>query len=390
MKHDEKKIKLADILAKKWLAEGELVAEEKQLLEGWLEESEGHRVFLQQFESGNFYREYAEIGDLTSQKKQWKRLDHITKSQRIVSWKKWMAYAAVVILIFSLGIGFWVRQEVKVVPVATMAIIEPGTTQALLILNDGREIKLSGQDTLVNMTNTNINVQMGQVQYEAKETEAKEVNVEYNTIVVPRGGIYSLVLSDGTTVFLNSDSELKYPVRFTGQDREVELKGEAFFDVTHDSAHPFIVKTGGMTTCVLGTSFNILAYADEPAIKTTLFSGCVEIAINESRSRQELVPGMQASWKVGADEINVKRVNLDVQSLWRDGVIVLDDDELESVMRMLSRWYNVTYEFKGDRSVKHTFTGKIDRNEDLGSVLRTLTLLGGPRFEIIGTEVYVY
>ena len=170
----------------------------------------------------------------------------------------------------------------------------------------------------------------------------------------------------------------------------MELKGEAFFDVTRDPEHPFIVKTGEMNIRVLGTSFNVSAYMDDPAIRTTLFSGRVEILVNETTLKQELRPGMQANWTVGSDEIEVRMVNLDAASLWRDGIIVLDDDELEGVMRMLSRWYNVTYEFKGDGREKHTFTGKINRNEDLESVLRTLTLLGGPRFEIMGTKVYIY
>lgn len=100
-------------------------------------------------------------------------------------------------------------------------------------------------------------------------------------------------------------------------------------------------------------------------------------------------PGLQASWTKGTDKITVKKVNVATQALWRDGIIMLDDDELDDVMRMLARWYNVTYKFKGDRSVKHTFTGKIDRNEDLESVLKTLTLLGGPKFEIRGTVVYI-
>lgn len=390
MNCNEKEIRLADILIKKWLMDRGLNADENRLFEDWLEESEEHRAFLQQLKSGESYREYVEIGRLTSQREQWERLDYLTRPQRNIGWKKWVACVATVVLMLSLGIGLWLRRETKIEPVAAVAVVEPGTMQALLILNDGREIKLSDQDTLMNSTNTCINVQMGQVQYEVKEIKARETEVEYNMIVVPRGGIYSLVLSDGTRVFLNSESELKYPVNFAGGDRNVELKGEAFFDVTRDPEHPFIVKTGEMNIRVLGTSFNVSAYMDDPAIRTTLFSGRVEILVNETTLKQELRPGMQANWTVGSDEIEVRMVNLDAASLWRDGIIVLDDDELEGVMRMLSRWYNVTYEFKGDGREKHTFTGKINRNEDLESVLRTLTLLGGPRFEIMGTKVYIY
>lgn len=221
-----------------------------------------------------------------------------------------------------------------------------------------------------------------------KETE--NVAVEYNTIEVPRGGIYSLELSDGTKVFLNSDSRLKYPVRFDGEYRKVELSGEAFFEVSQDSLHPFIVDTKNLETRVLGTSFDVLAYPDEPTTKTTLLSGRVQVRVHDSSLEEVLVPGMQASWSTGAKEITIKKVNVEMQSLWRDRIIMLDDNDLESVMRMLSRWYDVTYEFRGDRSVKHTFTGKIDLNEDLGSVLTTLTLLGGPRFEIETNVVYIY
>ena len=179
-------------------------------------------------------------------------------------------------------------------------------------------------------------------------------------------------------------------MKFTGKNRVVDLKGEAFFEVTPDSLHPFVVQAGEMRTRVLGTSFNIMAYTDEPTIQTTLFTGRVEVSVEQTSLKEVLTPGMQANWEVGADDISVKKVNMDIQSLWRDGIIMLDDDDLESVMRMLARWYNVTYEWRGDRNVKHTFTGKINRNEDLGSVLSTLTLLGGPRFEIKGTTVYIY
>ena len=240
----------------------------------------------------------------------------------------------------------------------------------------------------MNTKSSSINIQTGLVKYDVKPTES--VEVEYNTIEVPRGGIYSLVLSDGTKVFLNSDSRLKYPVTFNGEDRRVELSGEAFFEVVSDSSHPFIVHTRDMETRVLGTSFDIQAYPDELTTKTTLLTGRVLVSVNHLSLTETLKPGLQASWTKGTDKITVKEVNVATQALWRDGIIMLDDDGLENVMRMLARWYNVTYEFKGDRSVKHTFTGKIDRNEDLERVLKTLTLLGGPRFEMKGTTVYIY
>ncbi len=387
MNNIEKEIEIADIVVKKLLNREIMSEGEKRRLQAWLEESEEHRELFRQVAEGTTYVEFREIVQLSDQRKQWQHLERLTREKRWIGRKRWTVYAAGVALLLSLGIWFGLHRTVVEETVVQMAVIEPGKTQALLVLDSGQEIVLQDRDTFVVTTSSNINIQMGQVAYTTKK-EIQEV--EYNTIVVPRGGIYSLILSDGTKVFLNSESELRYPVRFIEGNREVDLRGEAFFEVTPDSLRPFIVKTGELQTRVLGTSFNVLAYTDEPAIQTTLFTGRVEVSVANTMLKEMLVPGMQASWKVGSGDISVKNVNMDIQSLWRDGIIMLDDDELESVMRMLSRWYNVTYEWKGDRSVKHTFTGKINRNEDLASVLSTLTLLGGPRFEIIGTTVYIY
>ena len=383
------KIEIADVVVKK-LFEGEGLSEgEEQQLRRWLEESGEHEKLFQQVASGRSLAEFREVVSLSDRGEQWRRLDRLTRERKFIGWRRWSVYAAGVALVLSLGLWFGLRETSEDKAIVRMAVIEPGKTQALLVLDDGHEITLRDRDTLVTTTSSNITIQMGQVVYQMKD-EVPVTKVEYNTIVVPRGGIYSLVLSDGTKVFLNSESELHYPAKFTEGNRKVDLKGEAFFEVAPDSLRPFIVNAREVQTRVLGTSFNILAYADEPAIRTTLFTGRVEVSVDDTPLKEVLTPGMQASWKAGSDNISVKKVNMDIQSLWRDGVIMLDDDELESVMRMLARWYNVTYEWKGNRNVKHTFTGKINRNEDLGSVLGTLTLLGGPRFEIEGTTVYIY
>lgn len=385
----EKEIGIANVVVKKLLGGGMLDEEEGRRLREWLEESEEHEELFRQVSGGKKNEEFQNIVRLSDRKEQWRRLERLTRERKSIGRRTWLAYAAGMVLLLGLGLWFGLQRAGKDETVVRMAVIEPGKTQALLILNDGQKIALRDRDTSVATSGTSINIRTGQVAYEMKK-EMQDSVVEYNTIVVPRGGIYSLVLSDGTEVFLNSDSELRYPVKFTGKNREVDLKGEAFFEVTPDSLHPFVVQAGEMRTRVLGTSFNIMAYTDEPTIQTTLFTGRVEVSVEQTSLKEVLTPGMQANWEVGADDISVKKVNMDIQSLWRDGIIMLDDDDLESVMRMLARWYNVTYEWRGDRNVKHTFTGKINRNEDLGSVLSTLTLLGGPRFEIKGTTVYIY
>ena len=387
MDHIEKEIKVADVITRKLLVGEEISEQEDAALREWLEESERHRAWLREYREKLPLGEFEEIVQISDVKEQWQKLDQLTKERKHIVWRKWSAYAAGVALLLSVGLWWGIQREKAEKPVTRMAVIEPGTAQAVLILNDGEKITLKDRDTLVDTKSSSINIQTGLVKYDVKPTES--VEVEYNTIEVPRGGIYSLVLSDGTKVFLNSDSRLKFPVTFNGENRRVELSGEAFFEVVSDSSHPFVVHTRDMETRVLGTSFDIQAYPDELTIKTTLLTGRVQVSVNHLSLTETLKPGLQASWTKGTDKITVKEVNVATQALWRDGIIMLDDDGLENVMRMLARWYNVTYEFKGDRSVKHTFTGKIDRNEDLESVLKTLTLLGGPKFEIRGTVVYI-
>ena len=387
MDHIEKEIKVADVITRKLLLEEVISEQEETALREWLEESERHRAWFREYREKLPLGEFEEVVQISDVKEQWQKLDQLTKERRHIGWRKWSAYAAGVALLLSVGLWWGIQREKAEKPVTRMAVIEPGTAQAVLILNDGEKITLKDRDTLVDTKSSSINIQTGLVKYDVKPTES--VEVEYNTIEVPRGGIYSLVLSDGTKVFLNSDSRLKYPVTFNGEDRRVELSGEAFFEVVSDSSHPFIVHTRDMETRVLGTTFDIQAYPDELTTKTTLLTGRVLVSVNHLSLTETLKPGLQASWTKGTDKITVKEVNVATQALWRDGIIMLDDDELDDVMRMLARWYNVTYKFKGDRSVKHTFTGKIDRNEDLESVLKTLTLLGGPKFEIRGTVVYI-
>ena len=383
-------IEIADIVVKKLWGEGNLNQEEKQQLQKWLDASEEHRALFRQIAAGQRLAEFREITELSNQKEQWIRLNQQMQQRNFIVWRKWYAYAAAAVLLIALGLwGIlnWAYQDDTVVQ---NPVIEPVKKQALLILNNGQEFNLRDRDTLVTTDFMSIHIQMGQISYEVEKKSLDLKDVGYNTIIVPRGGIYSLALSDGTKVFLNSDSELRFPAIFTGTNREVNLKGEAFFEVTPDSLHPFIVHARDMQVRVLGTSFNILAYADEPAVLTTLFTGRIEVSVDHSESKRILTPGMQAIWKKGADEIFVKKVNMDTQSLWRDGIIMLEDAELESVMRMLARWYNVDYEWKGSKKEPNTFTGKINRNDNLRTVLNTLTLLGGPYFEIKGKTVYIY
>ena len=318
------------------------------------------------------------------------KISRRTHGQRLVKMRRVSIAASVVLFVLFAGWRYASREREDCQKMVTVEIaqIEPGSTQARLQLASGEEVYLRDQDTVVKTPFSDIRVIDGQVTYSTtKEMVSEEIT--YNTISVPRGGIYSLKLSDGTVVFMNSESELTYPVVFHGKTREVSLKGEAYFEVKRDSSRPFIVYAGEMSTEVLGTTFDIKAYPDEDVYSATLLSGKVRVSVESVRKEQVLSPGTRAVWKKGTDQIYLSKVDGEIQTLWRNGELVLNEDELEDVMRALCRWYDVRYEYRSELKEKYTFTGKIDRNESLNEVLGRLMLMGGPRFEIKDSVVYI-
>jgi len=206
------------------------------------------------------------------------------------------------------------------------------------------------------------------------------------------GGEYFVVLSDGTRVWVNSTSEFVYPVQFIGDRRVVQLKGEAYFEVKHDPARPFIVQVRDVETRVLGTAFNVSAYENEESVYTTLLTGKVQVSLMDQKSdipSMILKPGMQSCWKSGTGEFSVRKVDTKNVVAWRYGEFVFDEDDIEVVTRMLSRWYEVRFVYDGKRKGRHTFSGKMSKDEKLESILKILTLAGGPEFRVEDGIVHI-
>lgn len=381
-------IRIADLLIRKMTDEQGMSEQEKQEFENWLSLSEENRDLWLQLSEGVAYTDFEQVCRLTDKEERWQHLEALIRSGKR---RKTVLYrcfqAAAVILLFAFGYHFFFSAWEDTTD--TIEPIRPATSQAVLVLNNGRRIPLNRQDTLLNTEILDIEITSGQARYHTERQQPMDTVPVFNTIIVPRGGIYSLILSDGSKVFLNSESELTYPVRFCGDKREVTLKGEALFEVTHEPEWPFIVKAGALETKVLGTVFNIMAYANEPAIQTTLITGKVEVAVRNTEWRNVLQPGEQACWRAQTSEWEIRQIDIRLKSLWKDGIIVLNDDGLEEVMRMLVRWYDVEYVFDTPLKGTHTFTGRIDRNTDLESVLKKLTLLGGPDFKIEDKVIHI-
>jgi transmembrane sensor len=271
-----------------------------------------------------------------------------------------IAAAASILIFLSLGIYFLAQKAAPPVQTTKNQIkdIAPGSYKATVTLANGKQIVLTGAKNgfLANQGNTAIHIRAGnQIVYKAT---GSTIALQYNTMSTPRGGQYSLTLSDGTQVWLDAASSITYPVAFNGKDRLVNITGQVYFEVAHNAAKPFKVTANGQAVEVLGTHFNINAYPDEPNIKTTLFEGSIKLTSNTGQAI--LKPGQQA--QLSQDKINVvSDANMDEAIAWHKGLFEFHDADIQTVMRQLSRWYNVDVSYEGKITDRH-FSGKLYRN----------------------------
>ncbi|WP_343305142.1 FecR domain-containing protein [Chitinophaga niabensis] len=273
------------------------------------------------------------------------------------------AAAAMVLGIIATGLYFWNRTgEKSTVDTYAKNDVAPGGNKAVLILGDGSRVALDSSGNQVLRQGTiAIHQQGGQLQYDQQGTET---SVSYNTLSTPRGGQFQIILPDGTKVWLNAASSLRYPTAFTGGERKVEITGEAYFEVVKNAAMPFRVKISKEATVeVLGTHFNINAYADEAAVRTTLLEGKIKVM------DVVLNPGEQAQITTGI-QIN-RHVDTSAVMAWRYGLFNFEGQNLKEVMRQLSRWYDIEVIYEGTVP-DIVFGGKMLRNINLSQLLKVL------------------
>jgi ferric-dicitrate binding protein FerR (iron transport regulator) len=306
--------------------------------------------------------------------------------------KYWWAAAAVLLVFISSAIYFFTNTKEHTAfaknnqPAQQKNDRLPGGDKAMLTLADGSQIVLDSASNgiLAQQGNTNIIKQQdGQLVYNANGTGTDEI--AYNTLTTPRGGQYKITLPDGSKVWLNAASSIKYPAAFTGKDRKVEITGEVYFEVTKNASKPFKVQVNQQEVEVLGTHFNINSYSDEDAIRTTLLEGSVKI--NTSNGNSFLQPGQQAQLQKAGKIKLVNNVDLEETMAWKDGNFQFENSDIKTVMRQIARWYDVEIEYKGYVS-KH-FIGTISRNVNLSQVLTMLQQTGEVKCIIEGKKVII-
>ena len=289
--------------------------------------------------------------------------------------KTWIAAAAVLFMLMSAGIYFYtLKPEPLVNATGQMAAGKlPGRNEAVLTLDDGSKISLdqAAKGTLVSQGSTLISkTGDGQLSYHtsAKAVPAAGTAAKYNTISTARGGQYRVVLPDGTTVWLNAASSIRFPATFEAAERNVELSGEAYFEVAPNKTKPFNVIAGKTNVRVLGTHFNVMAYPDESSVNTTLLEGSVKVSTGKTMNI--LRPGQQAKALKGA--ITVSPADTEEAIAWKKGYFYFNDADIRTVMRQISRWYDVDVAYHGNTS-EMVFSGKMYRNVDILKMLEVLT-----------------
>lgn len=308
------------------------------------------------------------------------------KKYRILSF----AWKIAVVLVVLLGSSWWYyyrfHLDTDSVTMVAEKSIKPGNSKAIVTLANGERIVLENTPRQIEEADgTHIRTTGRELVYDS--STGKEDKLLYNTIDIPRGGEYCLVLSDGTKVWLNAESCLRYPIGFQGNKREVFLEGEAYFEVNREINKPFIVSTLKGNIQVLGTSFNVRAYRDEDKVSTVLESGKIKY-ISGQNTEVELLPGYMVEDRDGIHLITSK-VNTRFYTGWKDGKYIFDDVSLEDIMMTLERWYDVNVFFANEHLKNLHFTGDLERYKNFNTILDFMETGGNVRFVVKGNTIIV-
>ena len=367
---------------------GKLSEPEKKELDNWLAQSEKHRVYFQKWCNDERQNELLSKIGCYDPGEGWQQVVRKRNMRRNRRW--WLVAAASVAILFG-GLAVYRYSKIPVsLPLASEETsIYPGKRMARLITPSGEAVLL---DTL-RQTDTQqmkLHNDQGRVVIQAACGDANGDQPVYHCLEVPRGGEFSFLLPDSTTVFLNAESRLRFPDRFVpGSERIVYLSGEAYFDVKRDPSSPFLVCLEHSAVKVTGTSFNVKAYPDDTNEATTLISGTVSMGIGTTEQWIVLKPGEQGYYDATRKTLSQQTVDVNYYTAWKDGVFAFYRQPLEEVMKTLGCWYLFDTHYQNEALKSILYTGKINRHASIREVLHTFELMDELTFDIKGKEVIV-
>ncbi len=370
---------------------GELSKEEEKGIEQVLSEVEGMNTLVGELKDKNRIEHEMHIIAKFDTERALSKLKNRKQVKRrgILSW---IAAASVVVIA---GVSAWIllsqEPDVHNLPVAEK--FEPGKAVVTLEMASGLKYRLDTLSSVVRNNRVNVafdnNDRVLKIKEQDSLADGATKEIGYNTINVPYGGTYTVELCDGTKVYLNSGTTLEFPSRFDGKVRSVILKGEAYFDVARNVSKPFVVEVDEMKVKVLGTSFNVKSYVDEPGVYTTLVEGSVAI-LRDGQPEKKIKPGEQAYYNKGVGTLSIAEVDVNEFTSWKDGLFYFKDIALEEILRIVSRWYDleVFYMNQGAKSV--IYSGKLPMYSSVEDVLRKFEISGDVRFELKGRTLTVF
>ncbi|MEG2341103.1 MAG: DUF4974 domain-containing protein [Odoribacter sp.] len=352
----------------------ELTEVEKQKLDKWLADEKNYQLY-QSLRKADLGIKKQEMRAVHSEKA-WKNLERKIHSIRRSPMIHLIQYAAVILLLLSIGTLIYLHPisiNKTIVQLYEQEIPQPGSSKAVLILESGKKIELNDkedfflqQDSTISLNNTGNTLKVKLSQQQSYRSAI------YQTLDIPKGGEYKLILSDGSVVWLNSDSRLRFPSSFPGKKRTVYLEGEAYFEVSPDSLHPFIVSSKGMDVEVLGTKFNVKAYPEDVIIYTTLCQGSVKTINQQTGLSLLLEPNQQARFTKQNGKIEKQEVDSRLFTGWTGGRFVFENETLEEIMKQLERWYNIDVFYQNPSIKKYKFTGDVDRFDEISTILNMI------------------
>ena len=369
---------------------GKLSESEERQLSGWRKVSDENERAFQRMISEDFYTIGMEKLEMYDSRVAYgrflqKKYQQRRKRRFLINMARVAAVALPVVIALVLYVGLN-REEEQMVRPSLASNILPGTSKAVLTLANGQMIPLGKEatDSTIITDGTQISASGSGVTY-ASGVESE--SVVYNKLEIPRGGEFCLTLSDGTRVWLNSETSIQYPVAFGAKERRVFVQGEAYFEVAKDAKKPFTVQFMSSSVTVLGTSFNIRAYPEEKRSQTTLAEGSVRIY--SPGSSMLLKPGEQAEVSALSGEMVKQEVEVKNFTSWKDGRFVFEQQPLEDIMRTLERWYDIRVIFKDEGAKRISLSGNMKRYGDFSQVMKMLQMTGDVRFELHGNDVYI-
>ncbi len=360
--------------------------EEREMFNTWLRGSDEHQVFFQKIEQAWYTGKYAAEWEKVKMSRAWEAIEkQYTRRRRRHFWK--IGWGAAAVFVSFICVMFLMDRRTSE-SMVEVPVGKPGEAKALLVLSSGVKVELDNQvgDTIQENGLPILN-EDNYIDYSQSNDDVQIKNIMYNELIVPVSGEYRLVLSDGTIVYMNSESKLRYPVKFVGDKRIVELEGEAYFDVSHDEQHPFVVHTEQLCVNVLGTSFNVMAYKQDARTEVTLVNGKVDV--ESGNINEMLTPNLQFVMNNMNREYQVRHVNVSTYVDWKSGILNFDAMPLEELGDKLGRWYGMKFFFSKESLKYLKFSGAFKKYNDINYILSLIEATTNVSFKINDDVVVV-